>query len=372
MSEVTSEINFDIGTGQLLIGRLAVEQHIGSGGHPADIFPLKELLCGELASSVKFSDTNRGPNRWAHVRTEDIIETGRWLMNIVSDNGSKKLPARTIVLAARLGLIPGREAIESPKRFGSISNFQREIEADKVVWRESFKDWDDIDILIHLHKIGQEEDQRPTMPIIDRRTIVEKRKEPGYRFIKSRIPLPEAYERAGFVFARDWDKRKFDEWGVMFYMANDRVPTRSEMDKLASEGKSPSSSAIYDQYDSFVDFGDSVKKAYENRRALKINDLKSSLRKDEFPGELIEDISDADEAIRRVGRFRTIGLLFPSYPKMQRVRMSMYDVQGQTFVDYLALRDSRIEKWLVEAAALYRICYPELFPGGDYTKSLKV
>jgi hypothetical protein len=44
MSEFEAEVRIDISSSQLLVGRMAVDQHIESGGHPADLFdPSTEL-----------------------------------------------------------------------------------------------------------------------------------------------------------------------------------------------------------------------------------------------------------------------------------------------------------------------------------------
>lgn len=370
MSELT-EINFDITSCQLLIGKVATAYHIESGGHPADIFSLAQLLNEGVPDCVSFRNANKRPDRWANLSLKDIIEQAQWLMNVADrEKSQKSMFVRRIKLSARLGLLVGREAIVSPNRFNSIPEFQRAISADKIIWRDRFKDWDDLDILIHLHNIGEEEKQRPTIPIIDRR-IREGRVEPGYRFIRNRIPLPEAYERAGFIFTRDWDKTKHDEWGVMFYTANGRAPTEDELDHLSSQGKGPSSHGVSSEYGGMRAYGKSIQEAAQNREKIKIDDIKRNIFSGNLPRELFAEDVSAKEAIRRAGRYRIINQLLSSRPRMQKVGLSMYDICSKEFVDYLASQDSRIQQWLVEAAALYSLCYPETFPDGEFIKSLR-
>lgn len=366
---ITPEVHIDVATGQLLIGKLAVAHHIEVGGNPADVYDLRQLLKNGIPETVDFSNQNDRPDRWEHLSPEDFLEYGRWLVDLTEENGVRELPNKVLVRASHLGLGPSRKAITN--RFGSLPEFQRMVSANKIRWRDAFADWDELDFIIHLHNVGVEEGRRPDIPMLNRR-VAEGRKEPKPNVIRKNIRLDEAYERAGFLFPRAWDRKKYDEWGVLFYMANGKTPTQEVLDILSSQGKGPSSHAVAHEYSGTLPYGESVVHAFNNRHFLKIEDIKEAVCRRELPRELFADAGGTSEIIRRAGRFNIISELFPSLSLMNRARLSFYDAIGSAFVEYLKHRDERIEPWLVEASAFNQLCYPELFPKGGLIQSLRL
>ena len=364
-SEHKPPIYFDLNSGSIMIGepaRNAQFEEMELSGFPADIHSLIDLVDGD---SELPSFTNSKNNRYAGRTKEDFLEEGRWLLNLFG-----RLTERRINRLSRLGLIANATALSSSDRFGSITGFQRELGQERIRLRKAYDHWDAIDVAKHLRSVGIEEGERPTATMINRRAE-EGKEEPTYQILVKLMPLSEAQEIAGYPTFQAWNKRKYEELGYVFYLANGRLPRSTDFDVLAEDGQNPPRSAILHTYGEYSAYKTAVQDYMNKRKAIMLHEIKAGLNNG-TPRELFEDVTNQDEIIRNAARYKIIKFLFPNNSKVINVKLARYDVIGEEFVAYLVARNPRIESWLIESLARKVCYYPEIFPNGEYLQSLAI
>ena len=355
---------FDLYSGGLIIGQAAYEAAIEAmerGGYPADIRHLPEIVDND---EILPSYTRGWRDKYKDWTREDFINNGRWLLKITGN-----LTSPRISRLSRLGLHANTSTIAA--RFGGLPAYHKAIGQNEVSAYGAFTDWDIVDVVTHLYAMGQEENKRPSLKMISRR-IASGKEEPGAFVIDRIVPPLIAIELSGYVMPRNWQKRQYQEWGYLFYLANKRLPNKSDLDVLSPKYLAPSHGGTALTFEGqFTDFKASIIRMVRDRRKIQLQEIAQEFRKSPEKV-LLENYESNEELIRRVGRYKIIKQLLTKSSLSTNIQLSRYDVIGEEFISYLQRQDKRIEDWMVEGAARRVMCYPELFPDGDFYSQLEV
>ncbi len=293
----------------VIVGEEALEYHINSGGNPADILPLAEVL---LDDSINIPRRKERAKRNGFSR-EKAITDGMFLLNLIhAYDGNQTVGVRLMQRAWDIDIIEHSPSqVRKAGAFDSFANYQEVIGETNMVRRYRFDHLTFDDLVEHVKKITEEEGTKATIDIIDRRVLKERRDEPSSRVIRRLIaPLTfyDLYERAGLAeTTHAWDKERYELFGTNFMWANDGfVPTADDLDYLSKRDRGPSTTAIFDNYDTLSQYQNILVNRFNESYQTLAEELKRSIIFGQVPLAIIDNAKSEREAIVRYLKFQLI------------------------------------------------------------------
>jgi hypothetical protein len=316
------EFYYDVSSSQLLLGKVALDNHIESGGHPADVYRLGSLLRDE---ELEMGGVNDSMDTKQWTRT-DFLSYGKWLINVVdppTKPKSKTLNVKIVERAKKMGLGAGLDAIRSPHNFGSMRSYYDHLKLDNAqrigTYKRKFEDWELNDFVNHIKKVARRLDKKPTKQDLYRMSR-RNRKSPSPDIIARRYGgFRKVLEYAGFPDIHSWEREDFINWGVRCMLANDgKLPTVVMIDYLSSKKAGPGSPTVIRRFGKVRVFQEETALAYQKEverrrqdREDKLNIIAKGIDSGSLPKELFDDVEDESEIIARYGKYlvvRKIGL----------------------------------------------------------------
>lgn len=390
MSEVTStpqpekpEYSYDILTGQMLLGRIAINSHIESGGHPEDLRELGNFLVSNEnfvtpnATSEPLTSNARIDSDWTKT---NYINYAKWLHRLTADcvPETKKALNQHVFKRARLaGVGPSFYPVVNKNRFGSLANLYREAKIYPTHIIGVFDDWDAYDIADYIKGLGESIGRRPTRQDLREMWVSEPTKYPSDVYIHSRFPsnggLGRAMELAGYIVPELWSDQDYIDWGVKFMMANDeKIPTSRDMLFLSAQRLGPSSRTIMNKFDKMRDYQFLVVKTLrdraeivENDKQEKLRDIEIGLNSGRFPAQLFSNVSREEEKIVRRAKYLVLDTLLQESNYEAKISISTeagksYREMG--FVRSIRKINSTTTAGDVESTALYLGVFDDIWP----------
>ncbi len=318
------EYYFDLLSGQLLIGKVALEAHVEAGGHPADIHSLEKMLTGP--------DIKIEPNQYEALNTknwsrEEFINYGQWLADVVNrPNTEYQLDRNTLIRAYRLGLGPGYLSIMNQDRFGSLSNFYTAIGLKNAKRREQYTNWEIENYITYIRNVATELGRIPTREMLF--DLSRQGKGPSPFLMDAEIGFTNLIRVAGVGKERsNWAEVDFVDWGVKFMIANKgRPPSALFIDRLSKKGHGPSFSAVRKRFETITEYKKLVMEAYavakenidtekEHKMKLIAEDAAIGI----LPSELLDDSLSDELNIKRAAQYKLLTCL--------KIRLSPYHME---------------------------------------------
>src|SRR5688500_14838082 len=134
------DIYYEITLGTCLVGQAALQAYLDAGGHPADTYPIEQVLIGDTVPVP--SDPNKlEVDDWT---SEDYVTFCSWVLSRIDPN---PMSGKVLDRAYAAGFGPEKQRITrktnggNPPRFKSLGSFNREIGAKNVLQRRVYDDW---------------------------------------------------------------------------------------------------------------------------------------------------------------------------------------------------------------------------------------
>lgn len=356
------ELFVDVGYANQMVGKLAVDDYIESGGHPADIYNLPRALEDQAVPLVN----NAAPN---NATREEVLEQARFILGTMGKgNSAKGLRLHIQRRAHHLGIAVDDYYLNGPGMFGGLRGLQRELGLDDIDKRFRFSDYDLEDILDHLQMVEGEEEKRPTVEILWRRIREEKKDEITPRTITKQIALSEALEFLGYPNIRSWKtNEEFEIWGVDYTLANGRLPNRVSMGLLSAEDRSPSPSIASVRFERINIYKSKVWERLENE----IQTIRQELDAGLLPPSLFSGVRSLADAVKRYRIFNLVNSLAPRADVKGKVFIATGDFKGSAFVAAINRYARTTSKEKVIDTARHMGSFPYIFVRGDYLAKLQ-
>ncbi len=318
------EYYFDTFSGQLIIGRIALDAHFEAGGHSDDIHSLEKIL---TSPDIKIEPNQYEPLNTKDWSREEYVSYGQWLADVVDRPYTQyQLDRNTIVRAYRLGLGPGYLSIMNPDRFGSLSNFYTAIGLKNAKRREQYTEWEIEDYITYIRNAAAELGRIPTREMLF--DLSRQGKGPSPFLMDEEVGFTNLIRIAGIGKERsNWTEEDFINWGVKFMIANKgRPPSALFIDRLSKKGSGPSFSAVRKRFETITQYKQLVIEAYslekerldiekEHKLKLVMEDAATGI----LPAELLDDSLSDEVNIQRAAQYKLIKLL--------RVRAPTYKME---------------------------------------------
>lgn len=331
------EYDFDVMSGQLLLGQVAIDAHIEIGGHPLDVHDIGMLL---LDPNIKFTSVELARSKRKEFDRELALQEGRFIRRLIqASDPNAHLTTATINRARQVGLFSyAREKIiKSSDGFQTITNYFEAVGEKKPRRRARFDHMTIEDMIDHLKKVGKEEGQPPTIPILLRR-MEEGKVEPSPALIKSIVKrqdaslgLLELYTLAGYPESVQlWSKDDYSNWARKVILANEGIEITEEIiEYFSSQKLGPSTHPISDYFGGVVKFRAEVKKQHAQTLAEGANDRNEKLAairgildgssKSKIPPEIFDGVTSEDELILRYAKYIVLDDLFPNNFRVTKI-----------------------------------------------------
>ncbi|MEX0881756.1 MAG: hypothetical protein WDZ34_02690 [Candidatus Saccharimonadales bacterium] len=327
-----AEYYYDIGSGVLLLGKVALGAHIEAGGNPADIENLGDLLRNGVSN---LPTKSRGLDAASWER-DDFISYGRWLVSVTApppNRKSKAINEKTLTRARDLGIGPNPYRLIKTAGFKNTNNYYRTLNIDTAHFRRGpdfFNDWDDQDYLDYIRRIGSRLGRRPTRDDLRNESLRNSLSPSEYQISTRFGNYGNALEAAGYVVIANWGEKDYIDWGVKFMKANQGYqPSQKAIDFFSQRGLGPSSSSVRMHFKQLTNFQGLVKTAYEQRatawqeRNLQLGkEIQEWLDEFRLPVEVLSGSKTPFEIIRRFAHYKLLDVLLPEGLYTARVEFS--------------------------------------------------
>jgi hypothetical protein len=312
-----TEYYYDLPSGSLLVGRVALDAFIESGGHPADIRELgayinsEEEIISPIPPHPGFQETPQSKG-WT---LEDYTTYGHWLTALVEPHRGPKetsLNKRIINRARDIGLGPGINPIIT--RFGNLGKYYSVSEIKGTRRIGAFDSWTSQDFVKHIASIGKKLGRRPTRDDIrqqHRKNPLNPPSEIIYERFRHNGGLRRALELAGYISVELWEDQDYIDWGANFIKANDgRIPTARDLLYCSANGIGPSSRGVMNKFGSMRAYQGLAENAFieketaqkeQNERMLM--EIQRRISVGMLPSELFEDTLEQHEMIKVFARY---------------------------------------------------------------------
>ena len=311
----------------ILLGKVALEQYLESGGHPADVSELGEFI----RSNRPINQKQKRSSELGKLTDQQHLDSLRWLRGVLPAPQSQKqrwLNEEVITRASYLGLVASPRQLSHPKRFGSISNVFRQLgDKDNNIRYHDLTTDKAISYIKNFHDLLG---RMPSYEELKQRASLDTNSY-SIDVLMSRIPggLSRVAEELGYV------NLKTDEdyltWGVEFFIANDfRYATQDSMNLCASVKKGPSHASIKKRW-SINYYNQKILSAFEAQQAKFADKLKTG----ELPAEIVNDDSLL-MTISNYIKFSVIEDLLPNLPKSIKIGLSRNCLSDIDFIKSLA------------------------------------
>jgi hypothetical protein len=358
-----AEYYYDLSSGQLLLGGIALDAHFEAGGNPADIRELGPFLRSDEAIPHK----ERWGTRFTGYGNEEILQVSRWLYDVVPEPenpNQKRFTKRIINRASYLDIHPSVRQLRHPDRFGSTSNFFRALGkiSANIMYHNVTTD-SAIDYVKRKHdELGRMPTERELNAL-----ATESSENISYDVLAERIPggLSRVAKELDYVIARkDSD---YIDWGVEFYAANDFLfPSQDLMYMFRDQGKSPGYANTKKRW-TMDDYKALIKKNYDEQLLT----LKAVAQAKSFPHEIYHDIHDDYLVATRCTRYMLVCDFAPLLSEEQKIELSVSKLTDGDFAIRLQQYNAMaILPLITERAEQFGVF--KNFWRWDYLKSLEI
>lgn len=253
---------FDLKQGEVLVGDRLAMQTMRTYDAPDAVRELGGLLL-DYATEI---DPERYPrldvNSWD---LKQYRRFGTWGHRLVTppDEPFTNLTEVALERSYHLGIGPAIMRITAPNRFGSYSNFYREIGTADKQSKGRYDQWSFDRFADHVHMAFL---TRPMdISTDDYLWVLARNNEgPSPKIIRSHAGrVAELLEARGYPDIRAWDKDTYRNWGGHFMVANNGlVPGRVHIDYLSRKKRGPSATAVSNNIGSLSLFQEQAAEAY--------------------------------------------------------------------------------------------------------------
>jgi len=325
------EINqyFNLENGEVLVGECAALRAARISEFPDSIRDLGELL---LDQTLEIH-----PDQYERLNVEDwnlrqYIRYGTWIHRLVTppDEVFTNLSETTLERSARLGLGPSVKRITASGRFGSYSNFYREIGTAERQSKGRYDHWPHGRFADHVVKafLTRPNGMSTSDYLVE---LAQANEGPGL------APLDtELLDERGYPDIRSWDKDTYKDWGSTVMAANNgKRIKRKYVRYLSGRHRGPSPWAVNDKFDLLSTFQEQSAKRYEKlaeeleeRRCTRTSQL---VNRRSRPGTLI-GLVRADHvpdwlAVRMSAQYMLLDAALP--PKISTPQKELLATKGQ-------------------------------------------
>lgn len=367
------EFYFDLSSGQLLIGRVALSAHIEASGHPADITELGLFLRSDIPIADEHK-TFMGPDS---VNIEDYKVLGRWLSNL--PKGEKEAPLTKYILerAGQLGLIPTIKSILNT--FTTASNFYQVLELHNVRRRGLYKDQSVDDIADYVSAVFETRTQESLFRELTERSYRGENLGPDEITEITGMTLSELLELRGHVYNIRWPRERYESWCVEFMHANSgNEPTRSAIDYLSANNRGPSRFGIRKFFGNMSNFRAAGREAYIKdlelralERADKLRKIDEALRSQRLHPVLFADAAAGSDPIVTYAQLEVVRALLPNLPLKKKYIIASSKSPGK-FIDVILAFDNELTAMMIEETARSLGVHEDIWPMDDYLEVLRV
>lgn len=369
---------FDIMHGRLLVGSAAVNAHIESGGHPADLVELGSILTDESHEVPTDRYERLEVGDWGK---SDYEAHGRWLLKVTrSVRPDQRLDRSLLMRASFLGIGPVYKKVTSKDNYGSLANFVRAV-GEKPHYKrneysglplEFFEDYLEQVLLCKPENTSLED-------ALWERSRADAGPSPDtIRRVAGNIRM--LLENKGYPDIPSWTIGDYIDWGVQFMLANDgKTIETPSLQTLSARRRGPSTFAIETHFGGVMSYSWQVETAYHERlkeveksKSLKLERLYNYIAKaDENIIARVFIEAEEAEQIARAARIWVADKLLPDISNTHRAKLAMTK-EPAAFVSLIRQLSPTTTEGDIQEAALILGCYEDIWPMRDNGAVLRV
>lgn len=366
------QIYFNTYNGQVYTGGPALDEALEAGNHPADIFPLSEVL---LNTEIPLASENY--HRKKYHTDQEILDYGSWISAFVKADSPKGwTTTATLKRAGAMGLGPIASTIS--QRTGSMWAFRDAI-GERGGWRKgAYADWTKKDFIEYGKRMSGREQKKPTVAQAQR--WFKQGKGPSESYIRNTLGgFDHFQELLGFPNIDAWEEADYVDYGVRFMEANPGiVPTARRLDFLSRKKRGPSAKAAHNMFGSTRNFQAVAKEAYDAKQEqqqleieIRIIDLKEEIASGVLPERLEEmEYETNKDFIVTCAKFKVAQRLLGI---ADREALGLAQLSVGSFVDGIVYRSrGKIGPGTVETTALLMGVFDDIWPFDDHLEYLKL
>jgi hypothetical protein len=370
------EFFFDIQSGELLIGQLAVEVAIEAGSNPMDIQSFPELLTQKerVIGPKHFS-----PMPYENWDSSDDVVVAEWLHNVVSqDDLGKTLSEEVITRAGYLSLVPRLNYFKS--RDGGLVGIYKKAGLEGVRTRSLCDSWTTSNFVVYVNDLAKTLGRKPAYN--DLLQAGRMAGNPSPQQINRHFKeggLAKLFELAGYPNIKAWTESDYIAWGVKFMFANDgKVPTSRAMATLSATHRGPHYSSIYDNVGSMIEYQERVQEEYEIELKYGLFEKEEKLRLIEketedgsYPDSLAQKYQTEDEIIATHARYRLLKYLVPALEE-KYLRQNAIIQRPNLFVLAIQRANTALTAGQIETSASILGIFDDIWPMNEHLRYLRV
>lgn len=379
---------FNISSGQLLLGRIAVEKHLESGGHPSDLIELGAILRDGHPS---LKDKSHPPVGLHEQPTkDDLISYGHWLIKVT--NSPHRFRERTLnreilYRASQMGVGYTLSQICSPRTFDTLRSFYKTLGVEDTHrinnYRRKFSDWDVSHFVTYIKEVSFKIGRKPTREDFEKLAKMSKQN-PSPNIIATRLgTLRRGLEFAGYPDIHSWTQADYIHWGVKVRQANEGRQIRTTgIEYLSFLKRGPSDLTIRKKFKTISNFQQQVDQAYietmrvaQRNRQEKLTLADEGLKDGSLPAEIFQKVDDEDEKILRYARYIVLDEFFTDdfiVSKISIATMGTQTARKAGFIGSIRKLNGAITAGEVESVTLALDVFDDIWPMNDYMTALKV
>ncbi len=378
MSSERSNIYIDVSSGQVVLGGPATDNHIESGGHPADLQSLSDFLTGNSANVIS---EPLNVEDWSN---EDYLTYGRWLNNLIRSGHESppRLNQKVLRKGYALGIGPSIHRISAMRRFGSTSKYYAELGASNTHRIGNFKNTSSKELVAYLRDVGSGLGRPPNVRDINRRAHNNPSR-PTSSIYYDRFGLGgwnKARELAGFVVIDNWDDDDYYNWGVKFMKANEGlIPTARHIRILSGKKFGPSDRGVMIRFKSLKDYQrvvwsrfEEMKLAQEQRDESLREEIAVKISTEEIPSELFEDVGTEQELFARYAKYNVVDALLPDLDGQRKINVASEAYEDVSYAGSIRKINDAITVGDIESTASYLGLFDYIWDIDTLSEKLKL
>lgn len=353
---------FDISEGRLIVGDQAFADAVGSGTHPSDIHPFRDVIIKAMPHTLE-KEVPLEVSTWS---MDDYVSLTSWLGRQVVGEETRLIDDHFHELH-KLGLGP------SPKMIGARGGYSALYEKAGLVnvyKRGIYNEWTIDEFTEHVCRIARATPK--TASIKGALTDLSRSGEgPSYKVISARVPggLKKLLARGGFYDFQKADLDDFIEWGVDFKFANGGIAIEaSALDALSPKRRAPSRGGIPTHFGTMANFNNIVDARYfeeldriESRNRDQFQKIMEALNVGDLPTSLFVDCSSESEMRHVAGKYWLIRKLCGGMEA--RAIAALAQKSSKSVVTEIMKRNKDVMKIAdIEEAALVLDVFDDVWP----------
>lgn len=384
-TDLSTEHYFDRGTGQIIVGRIALNAHLEVGGHPADINTVGELLVSDELDGL--SADYYHPRTVSHWTASEAVTYADWLAGQVAKiEGRRKLTQPILRRGHIMGLGISPNQIVSPQRLKSLAELYQRVGRVEATTNRIFDEVSLEELVADLFELGRKLGRKPTEKDVNEQARQDKRYASSDIYHKRAGGLRAALDLAGWPDIYSWDLEDHLAHGRNFVRANEGLqPSQLAWDFLSRNKKGPSASILrYKFHGGFSEFKLMVSASLDKEnqelrlsREEKMLEIQADIESDAVPQQLFDGVESEDEKILRHSKFlvlKNIGI--PDNAELEtQIKVCSTGLTERNFaasVKKINENSTLVTTADVEVAALYLGVFDYIWPLDTSVKSLRI